>query len=290
MMLVFVLAGAGKAVHPVSASTLPETRQDDPAGMRPEDYLLSPDNFPQALTDKYAGEVFINKGNNRTKLPNLYIAENKFVWDGDKTISTRIMVGVPGYWDGYYLRGEESFDRVKELQGMGEYALLLESSFCNEVHFIKGNSLVVVSAKRGGDGSDVQLLAQIIADQLPDELPHPDTWQLEVPEPARQLTLPGKYIYKVYKSGEQNVFFYSAPDMDKMHLVSRYPFQSFIMALWNVELQSYVYLEEVSLSIYDVTVLSGEHSARVNSFTYGNYEIHYWVNGEFAAIYPFTIQ
>ncbi len=121
------------------------------------------------------------------------------------------MVGVPGYWDGYYLRGEESFDRVKELQGMGEYALLLESSFCNEVHFIKGNSLVVVSAKRGGDGSDVQLLAQIIADQLPDELPHPDTWQLEVPEPARQLTLPGKYIYKVYKSGEQNVFFTLRP-------------------------------------------------------------------------------
>ncbi len=62
MMLVFVLAGAGKAVHPVSASTLPETRQDDPAGMRPEDYLLSPDNFPQALTDKYAERFLSTKG------------------------------------------------------------------------------------------------------------------------------------------------------------------------------------------------------------------------------------
>ena len=277
-------------IYPVSASALPELLVDDPGAMRPEDYLLSLDTLPQSMIDKYPGEVFINKSSNRTRLPNLYKAENTLLWGEDYRIVTRIMVGVPGYWDGYYLRGRDSYDRVAVLEGFGDYALLKDSSFSHDVHLIKGNSVVEVSLKRGGDINEAQLIARMIADQLPDELPHPDSWQLLVPEPAKNISLPSKYIYSVFKSGEQGVFYYKEPDHDNLRLISRYPFTSFIMALWNVELQSYVYLEEVNLSMYDLTVLSGEHSARVNSLTYGEYEIHYWVNGEFSYVYPFTIQ
>ena len=289
-ILVFLLAAGSVLIRPVNASPLPEPAAEDPVAMRPEEYLLSLETFPQALTEKYPNEVIKEKSSNQTKLPNLYKAENILVWGEDNRITTRIMVGVPGYWDGYYLRGRDSFDRVTELQGLGDYALLLDSSFSHDVRFMKGNSVVEVSLKRGGDINDAQLIAQMIADQLPDELPHPDSWQVLVPEPAKNISLPSKYIYSVFKSGEQGVFYYKEPDHDNLRLISRYPFTSFTMALWNEELQSYVYLEEVNLSIYDLTVLSGEHSARVNSLTYGDYEIHYWVNGEFSYVYPFTIK
>ena len=288
-VLIFLLIGGSFIFTPVSASALMEVPGDDSDPKRPEDYLLHPDNIPETMFEKYTAEDFRIGTNIRRKLPNFYQAEITLLWGDDLRITTSIMVVVPGYWEGYNLKGDENFGSVTKLEGIGEYALLLESTYAKEVHFFKGNSLVKVSAKGGGDKEDVQIIAHMIASQLPDELPHPDTWQIEVPEPAREITLPSKYVYDIYKDGEVGIVEFDKPDHHTMHILTRYPFTQFTRALWNVELQSYIYLEEVEPSMFEYRVLAGEHGAQLRNITWAPYEMHYWVNGEFSAIYPFEM-
>ena len=289
-VLVMLLVSGSAVYFPVKAASFEDVKAADSEPLHPQDYLLTVDNIPQALQDKYSTYEFRNKEVSQSRFPEYFITESTLLWGENMRLISRIMVAQPDYLAAYDLRGNEYFDKVTQLQGIGENALLLESSFCSEVHFIKGNSIVVVSVKAGGDGSDVQMVAEMINEGLPDEFPSPDLLEIKVPGPAVQISLPRKYILQLFKSGDQGVFSYDAPDIDKLYIVARYPFSRFIKALWSIEQQAYVYSAEVDISMYDVIALKAEHSPRINSFDCGDYEIHYWVNGEFAANYPIEIR
>jgi hypothetical protein len=284
--LLVCLVGLGFVKAPVDFHQ--SKLEDDTDPLRPEAYLFYVEDMSEEQQVKFSNEGFININCMQRKYSNLYVAENTVRWADMGRIETMIMVGVPGYWDGYYLRGEDRYDRVNELEGIGDYALLMESGFSDEIRFIKGNSFVSVSIV-GGESSDIIPIAEGIASALPTEMPSPDLLELVIPEPAREIQLPGKYIYNVYKTKMENAFPFSAPDTSKMYLVSRYPFTQFTLGLWSVEQNDYLLVEQKTVSVYDLWVLSVEHNARAFGYAPGEYELHYWVNGEFAARYPYRI-
>ena len=290
LVLVFLLSSVSAVFYPVSASAMAEKTIEDGEMIRPEDYLLTLENMPQTIRDKYATYDFRNREFSLAKFPNYYKAESTLYWGENMRFITRIMVGNQDYLSEYSLRGMDAFDLVSDLQGVGNEALLMTSTFCSEVHFIRGNYVVEVSVMGGGDGSDVQLIAEMIDQMLPDEFPSAETLEIQVPAPAVSISFPGKYIYQLYKNGEQNIFLSSAPDVDHLFMVSRYPFTSFDMAIWSVEQKTYLKRTTVTLTIYEFIVLSAEHNPRIHSIEPGDYEMHYWVNDEFAANYPFEIR
>ena len=285
LFLLFLLVLTGFSSMQASAPV------QDPAEMRPEDYLPTIETLPQTLLDKYPRADFRLR-TQMSKMPNYYKARVRIEWGADHWLETEIEVGVPGYWQGYDLRSDNSYESVRELDNLGDYAYQLQTGFYNEIRFIKGNSIVSVGMKTDGASNleDVQTIAWAIFDQLPEEMPHPDSWSLIVPGPVEPIEMPSKYIYKVYGTGEPNVFNWDCPGCANMRMITRYPFNEFTMGMWSQELQAYILVDEKHLGIYGTVILNSEHGPEIYNVPLGDYELHYWVHGELAAIYPFSIQ
>ena len=285
LVLCLLISLIGWSFIPLANSQQVQATSEDEV-QRPEDYLFYVADMSNELMQKFAGEGLIDKDCLQRKTSDLYIAENTIKWAEYGRIKTQIMVGGPDYWDGFNLRGEESFDWVTQLDNLGDEALLMESGFEDEIRFIKGNSFVEISIV-GGETVDIMPIAEKMAAELPQEMPHPDSLELIAPAPVYNIQLPSKYISEVYKSGDPHSFSEWGPDADSMYLVSRYPFTKFTLGVWSVDRNAYELIEQRTLSIYELWVLNAEHNGRAFGLQAGEYELHYWVNGELAANFPF---
>ncbi len=270
----------------------PAAAQQD-AQLRPEDYLPTLADLPQALIDQYQPETFELVFPNQSKLPNFYRAAVHFKAGNETEIVCTLYVGVQDYWQGFLLNYHYEPLNVTYTEDFGDYGVVMSNSKRQFVRFVQGNVMAEVF-QENTNPEEALLMAEVMAAKLPESMPHPDTWQLELPEIDRSITLPSKYLFNIYKSEGDYVVEHISP-FDPMTFVVRYPFLTFTEAIYDLRLGEYVFKQEVSWSIYGwgSTSLRAASDGRDNFFpflSFGAYEAHYWVNGETAGIYPFEIQ
>lgn len=267
---------------------------------RPEDYLLTLQDLPAAFLEKHASDGLVFAYPMQMKLPNYYRAENELRISRSTKgygIKISISVGNPGYWQDMALGAypEKDGAMVNQLGGKWDNGVEMRVSSWSLVRFIKGNVLAEVSYR--GTDDDLKSIAAALADKLPDEMPSPDTWQLELPPADPNVSLPNKYLldFRIVHSERMDILSAWDPD-ERIWLMTRYPFSEFTEAIYDRRLQTYVMKTEVSptlrenprFSTYGILGIDGDPLLRP-LFHSGEYEAHFWVGDVMILNYTFNL-
>lgn len=282
--------------------------QADSSLLRPEEYLPTVEDLPTELLERHAPDTFeiINVG--QMSLPNLYRATHALLSTSGANIRCELYVGVPGYWEGFRLIKRHAASITGRPEGSWDVAVQIEGSR-QIVRFVKGNVMAEVY-QNGGDIEDSLAVARAMANKLPDSLPMPDTWQLELPPVNPDLQLPNKYLFDLTMD--------EGPDGNPPGTVSmrnparsmaftiRYPFARITKAIYDERLERYVsrsciksktqlYIPDFGVYVSDfydshnLGVFTSDFADFHPALSTGDYEVRYWVGEVMVARYPFVI-